>query len=839
MSVFDKFTTYYKQALIASHITAEKLQCPLVEMEHLLYGIMTQKGSIGYEMLIKVGMSAEKLFRSILHPRSRQQGDMKKDVRTKLSKESEALLLQSVTLAAVRHHRYIGTEHLLMAMLEKRTEDLNVICLKLNIPLNALKAHVISALKGTSKFSELARTFEEGGEFEYAFDRGGVMHEHVSALETYAVDLTSEEVQMTIDPIIGRDKEIERVIHILARRVKNNPLLLGDPGVGKTAIVEGIAKKIVEGDIPPILFEKRIYKVDMAALLAGTIYRGEFEARVKQLLEEVKQNPEIILFIDEMHTVIGAGASTGSLDTANILKPALARGEMRLIGATTFEEYKKHMAHDRAFVRRMQIVSVDEPSAKKTQDILEGLKKYYETYHKVKIHDEAITSAVELSNQYLTERYFPDKALDLIDEASAKVKTQGPKKIHLKELKTLEHRLVATEREKEEAIIVEDFEKAQSLQEIKYGIEKEMEKFTVLLTQARENQQGEIRRRDILEVLANTTGIPFEHLNQEQEERLLELEKNLAKKVLGQTKALHTICNVLKRARAGISHPNRPLASFLFVGSSGVGKTETAKLLAHLLYERPDAFLRLDMSEFSEKFHISKLIGAPAGYVGYKDTNTLADRIKRNPYSIVLFDEIEKAHADIHALLLQILEDGQLTDAGGTKINFKNCVIILTSNIAQNIYNKGRVLGFQKREGKKEKKIIEEEEISLAINKELEKRFKIEFLNRIDDLVIFQKLEPPVLKKIARLQIAELNERLQATHITIKAEKEVYAFLAEHGYQEKFGARFMRKNIQEHVETPLAEMILKRTLKAGDTVIIKKEKKGLYLAREDVVSDGK
>ena len=630
--------------------------------------------------------------------------------------------------------------------------------------------------------------------------------------------------------MIGRIDEIERLIHILSRRTKNNPVLIGDPGVGKTAIVEGLAKKILNHEVPDILLDKRILNLDLGLVIAGTIYRGEFEARFKQIIDEIKKDPNIILFIDELHTIIGTGGATGTLDAANILKPALAKGEIRCIGATTLDEYRKHIESDPALERRFQPILVEEPSPEETLEVLRGIKKNYELFHQVNITDAALRAAVRFSQRYLQDKFFPDKAIDLIDEAASKHKVGRKQDERTKEILHLTKQVKDSEKKKHEAVATEQFQGAMRL---KTQQELLRRRISILKEKRRQEQtelQGEIPQKDIAEIVARMTKIPVTELLKEEKDKLLRLEHDLAERIIGQSEAVQTVARCLRRARAGLTEPNRPIGSFMFLGPSGVGKTELAKVIADVVFEDPKALLRIDMSEFGESFQASKLIGAPPGYVGYKEGGKLTEIVRRKPYVVVLFDEIEKAHPDVFNLLLQVLEDGQLTDAVGKKVNFKNTVIIMTSNVGVAELNRAAKVGFRSAAQSDEQE-NSYESIKQDILQNLKKSFRPEFINRLDNIVVFRPLTEHVVEQIVQLQLAALEQRLGHHQLSVQATPAAIKYIAKKAFKPEEGARAVRKIIQDEIETKLAEEIISGQLESGAALKLDVQKQKIVIRK--------
>jgi ATP-dependent Clp protease ATP-binding subunit ClpC len=800
--IVDKFSNHLKSVLTRALCFVVETDEKTIEPEHLLWALGTQKGSIGAEILKKVGVKPAQLKTLVGMSHTVITDSTVADLTLNLSEDAKRIVEKAVLTANVYGHRYVGTEHLLSGMVQVDSPEIFHFFLRNQTDMKELRGQLSIVLKSTSKFPDLADTITSDG--------GGLIkrqttetkttdepaEDRLTALSFFSRELTAPEVQEKIDPVIGREIEIDRVMEVLCRRTKNNPLLLGEPGVGKTAIVEGLAKMIVEGSVPPVLAHRRIFAIDMALLIAGTMYRGEFEGRLRQIVEEVKKNDDIVLFIDEIHTIVGAGAASGSMDAANILKPALARGEIRCIGATTPSDFKKNIETDSALERRFQAVFVDEPSAEKSLEILQGIAPYYERYHNVRIAHEALEQAVKLSERYIQDKQLPDKAIDLIDEAAAgvRVRNQNPTLQFMR--KQLETDLGQVREDKRQAVIEERFQDAMRLKE-----EEDRVSAVVASESLGENLEAVevISADEIAGVVSRITGIPISDLLLENQAALQTLEPSLKKQVIGQDAVLKIVSGALKRAKTGIAHPHRPLASFLFLGPSGVGKTELAKTIAQTLFHNKKNFIRLDMSEYSEGFTMTKLIGAPAGYVGYKETAGLTDRVKQRPYSVVLFDEIEKAHPDVQNLLLQIFEEGELTDATGRKINFKNTIIILTSNIGLERFGRGD-FGFMSSED--ERTVVRKQDV----RKELEERLRPELVNRIDHTCVFQPLSDAVLNAICNKQLTELVERLKARGLHINLSNSLTTHIISLT-DSSYGARNIRQHIQKEIEHNIAERL--------------------------------
>jgi ATP-dependent Clp protease ATP-binding subunit ClpC len=825
--ILDKFTAHLKSVLAKAFSLAVELSSPGIHPEHLLLALLTQRGSMGGELLRQANLSAEALRQMLIAVNQFTPPEKEDKQSPRLSAESKRAIEKAVLTANKHDHHYVGTEHLLAGVLEIGSPVVNAILTDQEVDASWLQKQINSTLESTSKFPEITETFESGQapgrlntnaeERPLPLTEVNLSSQKTPALDFFSTDLTDPKLQENIDPVIGRDREIERLIQILCRRNKNNPVLLGEPGVGKTAIVEGLAKKIVQGEVPEVLADKRILSLDLGLMIAGTIYRGEFEGRIKQIVDEVKTNPNVIVFIDEMHNIMGAGSTNGSMDAANLLKPALARGHMRCIGATTLAEYKKHIEADGALERRFQPITVDQPSPEAAIEILRGLREKYERHHNVNIDDSAITAAVTLSERYLTDRNLPDKAIDLIDEAAARTRVANSGDTEQKLAARLESELEKIQAQKQGAVRGENFIEALRLKGEEEELKRELGKAKTDNKKKTRRQRPNINEKNIAEIISQATGIPLCNLVAEEKARLIDLEKHLAERVHGQAEAVKAVAEMVRRAKAGMAHPKRPLASFMFLGPSGVGKTELAKVLGEEIFRDNDAVIRIDMSEFSEGFNISKLVGAPAGYVGYREETKLTDLVKRKPHSLVLFDEIEKAHPDVHNLLLQILEDGHITDATGRKINFKNTIIVMTSNVGASELQAAHI-GFSA-DGHETGPDINQ--INTTVSNELEKMFRPEFLNRIDKIVVFRSLDKKDLESIARLHFAELADRLFTQHgITLTAEDSVIKLLAEKSWNPLYGARTIRRQLQELIESPLAKSLLAGTYHPGDKVRI-------------------
>ncbi|MFS8543446.1 MAG: ATP-dependent Clp protease ATP-binding subunit, partial [Limnochordales bacterium] len=694
-------------------------------------------------------------------------------------------------------HTYIGTEHILLGLIREGEGVAAQVLKNLGADLDKVRRQVVELLGGS------------GGQ-----PTKGTRARKTPTLDQFGRDLTDLAREGKLDPVIGREKEIQRVIQVLSRRTKNNPVLIGEPGVGKTAIAEGLAQKIVNGDVPETLLNKRVVTLDLGALVAGSKFRGEFEERLKKVMDEIRASGDVILFIDEMHTIIGAGAAEGAIDASNILKPALARGEIQCIGATTLDEYRKHVEKDAALERRFQPVMVDEPSVEETILILEGLRDRYEAHHRVKITDEALEAAARLSDRYVTDRFLPDKAIDLIDEAASKVRLQAL--VAPPELKELEAKIEETRMEKEAAIKNEEFEKAARLRDQEQKMREELERRRLEWKNSRGRTEGTVDAEDIAQIVSSWTGIPVTKLAQEETERLLNLEQELHKRVVGQEEAIQAVSRAIRRARAGLKDPKRPIGSFIFLGPTGVGKSELARALAEALFGDEDAMVVLDMSEYMERHTVSRLVGSPPGYVGYEEGGQLTEKVRRRPYTVVLFDEIEKAHPEVFNVLLQVLENGRLTDAKGRTVDFRNTVLIMTSNVGAHEIQRQSTIGFRTVEDSRQSY----EDMKKKVMDELRKTFRPEFLNRVDEVIVFHALDKGHLRQIVDIMLQTLVGELRDRGVLVEFTDRAKEVLAEQGYDPQYGARPLRRAIQRLVENPLSEEMLKGRFQEGDTIVV-------------------
>ncbi len=799
----QRFTDGVKNAWRFAIAEAQKLGSEYVGVEHLLMGIASEKDSAGGKILHSFGIAPEKI-EQLLGGAHTSFFNRELYIAPRTKRVLELAAAEANELG----NNYVGTEHLLLAIL--REGD--------GMTMSILERFGVTEDKMQKAFETVMNESGKGGDSATLGD-----------LSDYAIDLNERAKQGKIDPVIGRTNEINRVIQILSRRNKNNPVLIGEPGVGKTAIAEGLAQRIVENDVPEILKNCHIISLNMSSMVAGTKYRGEFEERLKKVIEEVKKHPEWILFIDELHTLVGAGATEGSMDAANIMKPALARGELRCIGATTLKEYKKYIEKDAALERRFQPVKVGEPTNEETVQILQGLRDKYEAFHKVKIPDEAIKEAVRLSSRYITDRFQPDKAIDVIDEAAAKIRMEASSAP--KGLKQKEDELANIQKEKEAAVSAQNFEKAAVYRDQAKKLSDEIENLKKDWKGADQDHLA-VTPEDIAEVVAKWTGIPLQNLTQSDSERLLHLEDELHKRVVGQEEAVHAVAKAIRRARAGMKDPHRPIGSFMFLGTTGVGKTELAKALAECMFGSEKALIRFDMSEFMEKHEVSRLVGAPPGYVGYDEGGQLTDAVRKNPYSVILFDEVEKAHADFFNILLQVLDDGRLTDGQGRTVDFTNTVIIMTSNLGSTLLREHtKSMGFTAEH--KEGETTDFEEIKGKIMDTVKRTFRPEFINRIDEIIVFHPLTEDDLKKIVRLLMVKVEKKMDSMHVALKVSDKAFEQIIKDGTDVEYGARPLRRTIQREVEDAIAELILEGTLKGKNTLHIDVDDKGKLVFTAD------
>ena len=819
MFKFTGFTEKANKSLNAAVKAAEDLGHTYIGSEHILLGLLSDTSTVAGAVLAAHNITyadiEDELKRSIGVgvPTELQPDDF--------TPRSKNILETSVAFARQMGQQLVGTEHVLLATAREGSCSATLLLSRAGVSMQDIVNDVSKALMGGT--ANAGTDNKDGGK------------ENESMLSQFGRDLTKLAKDGKIDPVIGRQKEIERVIQILSRRTKNNPCLIGEPGVGKTAIAEGLALKIISGEVPELLKDKKIYSLDLTGMVAGTKYRGDFEERIKKVIDEVKNAKDVILFIDEVHTLIGAGSAEGAADAANILKPSLARGELQIIGATTIEEYRKHIEKDAALERRFQPVMVDEPSQEEAIEILKGIKDKYEAHHKVKITDEAIESAVKLSTRYIGDRYLPDKAIDLIDEAASRVRLRSY--TAPSDLKELEEKKKSVEAEKLSAVNAQEFERAAALRDEERKLDKEIKDKRENWHDMAGKSHDEVTPADIADIVSSWTGVPVTQLSTEESDRLLHMEDELHRRIVGQDEAVEAVSRAIRRGRVGLKDPKKPIGSFIFLGPTGVGKTELCKALAAAMFGDENAMIRLDMSEYMEKHTVSRLIGSPPGYVGYDEGGQLTEKVRRKPYSVVLFDEIEKAHPDVFNMLLQILDDGVLTDGQGRRVDFKNCIIIMTSNVgAKLISQKQKAFGFAA--GAKELE-QNEKEIKDAVMGELRNTFRPEFLNRVDDIIVFQRLTKDNIKEIASRLLAVLQKRVEDMGIEVAFSDEAVSKIADAGFDDVYGARPLKRAIQSRIEDALSEEMLKGSVKKGGKYIcnVKDDKFVFDNAEEKAVTE--
>jgi len=793
MAMFSRFTERGQRALVAAQKEAAQMGRNYVGTEHLLLGILADPGNAAGALQ---GITLDSARNEVIQMLGR--GDDTSPIRTMVyTPRTKKVLEQSAKEARDLKHNYVGTEHLLLALIHEREGVAATLLTKMGKNLQKMREEILRSMNGEDNASG---------------EKNAPKNEGTPTLDNFARDLTKAAENNELDPVIGRAKEIERIVQILSRRTKNNPVLIGEPGVGKSAIVEGLATLIVEGNIPEILRGKRVVSLDLAGMLAGAKYRGEFEERLKNAMAEIKNAGNVILFIDELHTMVGAGASEGSIDAANILKPLLARGELQCVGATTLKEYRKYIEKDAALERRFQPVMVGEPTKEESVAILRGLRDRYEAHHRVQITDEAIEAAVHLSDRYISDRFLPDKAIDLIDEAASRVRikafTAPP------DMKEQEARMEILSKETEEAVAHEDFEKAAQLRDEKKHLQNEIAQRRKEWEQRREERVEIVGEEEVAQIVSVWTGIPVSRMTEDEAARLLKLEEILHNRVVGQEEAVAAVARAVRRARAGIKDPQRPIGSFIFLGPTGVGKTELCKALGEALFGDEDSLIRVDMSEYMEKHSVSRMIGSPPGYVGHEEGGQITEKVRREPYSVVLLDEVEKAHPDVFNVLLQILEDGRLTDGQGRVVDFKNTVIVMTSNAGAQTIKKQRTVGF----GSVDNREKTYDQMRNNIMDEIKQVFRPEFLNRLDEIIVFHELTGDDIDRIASLMLRSVQKRLSERGIDMEVDAEAVSMLAKAGFDPQYGARPLRRTIQRKVEDALSEEILSGRIHLGDKV---------------------
>jgi ATP-dependent Clp protease ATP-binding subunit ClpC len=834
--MFERLTDRARKVMALANQEAQRFNHEYIGTEHILLGLVKEGSGVGANVLKnldidlrKVRLEVEKLVKS--GPEMVTMGKLPQTPRAK------KVIEYAIEEARNLNHNYVGTEHLLLGLLREHDGVAAQVLMNLGLKLEEVREEVLSLLgAGADQERDEAPQqpsepqSQEPGPAEGAGPaRRG--KSKTPALDSFGRDLTELAKNGELDPVIGREHEIERLIQILSRRTKNNPVLLGEAGVGKTAIVEGLAQRIIAQEVPDLLFDRRLVVLDLASMVAGTKYRGQFEERIKAVMNEVRRAKNIILFIDELHTLVGAGGAEGAIDASNVLKPAMARGEIQCVGATTFDEYRKYIEKDSALERRFQSIPVEPPNAEQSVQILMGLREKYEKHHKVRITDEALKAAVDLSGRYITGRVQPDKSIDVIDEAGARLRLKSMTKPP--DLAEMEGRIERLSVEKDEAVKNADYEKAAELRDQAEKLRKEKERMQQTWRDRMNEVDAVVDENVIAEVVSKMTGVPLTRLEKEESARLLQLEAELHKSVISQDEAVRQVARAIRKARSGLKDPKRPMGSFMFLGPTGVGKTLLAKALAEFMFGDPDAMIRLDMSEYMEKHNVSRLVGAPPGYVGYEEGGQLTERVRRRPYSVVLFDEVEKAHPDVFNMLLQVMDDGHLTDSFGRRIDFRNSIIIMTSNIGSDIIKGGANFGFQKRQ-----EVQDYEKIKKSLQSEAEKFFRPEFINRLDDMIVFRPLVKADLTHIIDLELAKVKDRLKARGMTLEVSEPAKDFLIEKGYNPDFGARPLRRALAQYVEDPLAERLLSGEFADGTAITATREEGKDYLSFEGKSTKG-
>ncbi|OGW76950.1 MAG: hypothetical protein A3J52_03520 [Omnitrophica bacterium RIFCSPHIGHO2_02_FULL_49_9] len=800
--MFDRFTERARKVIILAKEEAKRFNHDYIGTEHILLGLIKEGESVAAAVLQNLGLSLDTIRLEVeklvqFGPSTIVSGDI--PFTPKAKKVIELAMDEARRLG----HNYIGTEHLLLGLIKEGEGVASHVLMNVGLDLNKVRSEVIKLL-GSSAPSQGGSGIPSGGT-----TKGGKMK--TPALDAFGRDLSTMARAGKLDTVVNRLDEIERVVQILARRTKNNPVLLGEAGVGKTAIVEGLAQRIVAGDVPEVLLDKRIVVLDLALMVAGTKYRGQFEERIKGVMDEIRRAENVIIFIDELHTLVGAGGAEGAIDASNILKPALSRGEIQCIGATTLDEYRKYIEKDAALARRFQTINVDPPTVEETIEILKGLRDRYEAHHRVKFTDASLEAAAKMSDRYIMGRFLPDKAIDLIDEAGSRARlsvTRLPKDLKKHEAQIEEYKM-----EKEAAIKAQDFEKAAKLRDQERTSKEELNKIKKSWKESKSEIEVEVGEEEIAYIVSKMTGVPLQRLEEKETVRLLRMETELHKRVVGQDNAIKAIANAVRRSRSGLRNPRRPIGNFIFMGPTGVGKTLLARALAEFMFGDPDALIQIDMSEYAEKFNVSRLMGAPPGYVGYEEGGQLTEKVRRRPYSVVLLDEIEKAHPDVFNVLLQVMEDGRLTDSFGRRVDFRNTVLIMTSNVGVELWKQQGDLGFKPRSEEENYETMKKRFLD-----EAKKTFRPEFLNRVDDMVVFHQLTRTDLEQIVQFELAEVTERMKEKKMELAVSSDVITFLVDKGYDATYGARPLKRIIQRFIENVLAEEILGGKFKDGDKV---------------------
>ncbi len=830
--MFRKFTQRARNTVIHAQEEAREMGQSAIGTEHILLGLLREGEGVGARALINLGIDLANVREEVKrfigkeeHAREGPDGDLPITPRVK------KVFNLSFDEARMQGVNYVGTEHILLALLREEEGLASQVLLSMGVKLDTLRQQVMVLLggEGTGMGPSESPNDHPGGAASFS-QKSRKARSKTPTLDAYSRDLTKEAAEGRLDPVIGREKEIERVVQILSRRTKNNPVLIGDPGVGKTAIVEGLAQIIYENKVPETLSHKRVISLDLSSMIAGTKYRGEFEDRLTKIVNEIKSAGDVVVFIDELHTLVGAGAAEGAIDAANILKPSLARGEFQCVGATTLNEYRKYIEKDAALERRFQPIQVDEPTVEESIEILKGLRDRYEAHHMVKINDQALESAVRQSARYITDRFLPDKAIDLIDEAASRVRLANY--VLPADVKELEARLAEIINEKEEAINAQEYEKAAQLRDQEQTFKEQIEARRRDWMSKRSVQAGIVGEEEIAEIISQWTGIPVSKIAIEEGERLLHLEEALHNRVVGQDEAVQSVAKAVRRARAGLKNPHRPIGSFVFLGPTGVGKTELARALAEAMFASEESVIRLDMSEYMEKHAVSRMIGSPPGYVGYDEGGQLTEKVRRKPYSVILLDEIEKAHPDVYNILLQVLEDGRMTDGQGRTVDFRNTIIIMTSNVGAESLFKNLTMGFQR--------VADEadnyEKMKDRVMEQMKHTFRPEFLNRIDEIIVFHSLSDAELRKIINLLLQELSQRIKENGFELEISATAQDLIMKEGYDPNYGARPLKRAIQKMIEDTVSEEILKKAVLPGDTILVDAEDNKIVVRRQTPVS---